>query len=220
MAWENEYDDIYPTIASSTDQQWLDFAQDSATVGRPLTPEQQARIAIAQANLVLTMGGSPGPAVAANRAVGIPDTTRMQRQAQGIQGGSNQQQGQKGGDCGCNGNQAGFCTPGNMRTTQLYPATRVPKQYTMTHQRVKGYHNCYVGSTLCVVFTRKASANAFCRAWNEMMKHLGSAMTFDIPTLSSVFLSVIDGGSGAWGIQYGFDPPMHGVNGTTPPPVA
>lgn len=162
-------------------------------------------------------GARPGRNVSVNRALGIQDSTRRQSMAMGIEGGSNGQGNTGGGDCGCSGKSDGFCTPGNSRTTVLYPATRVPKIFQMTHQRVKGYHNCYWQSTLAAQFTRKSSANAFCRAWNEMIKHLGSASAFDIPTLTAIFNAVIDGGSGAWGLQNGFDPPMHGTGGTLPP---
>ena len=82
--------------------------------------------------------------------------------------------------------------------------------------RVKGYHCVYWRTTQIATFTRKKSANLFVRTFNEALSHLGSAQTFDIPTLAGVFASVIDGGSGQWGLTNGFDPPMHGANGTPP----
>lgn len=162
-------------------------------------------------------GAEPGRMVTVNRALGIQDSgTRGSMRASGFQGSTQgSQQGQ--GDCGCHGQTNEFACANGMRTTQLYPATRVPKIFTATHQRVKGWHNVYIGSTMIAQFSRKASANVFCRSWNDMMKHLGSAVSFDIPTLTFMFNSVIDGGSGAWGLKNGFDPPFHGSGGTVPP---
>jgi len=94
--------------------------------------------------------------------------------------------------------------------TKKFPATNVPKAWRMVHQRAKGGHICYVSRTEAAYFTRKASANAFCRTWNEMMSHLGSAAEFDQLRLSSLFAAILQAGSGQSGLANGFRPPLNG----------
>lgn len=155
--------------------------------------------------------------VASNRLAGVRTQSREQRMAAGFQQPGGNQRGQQNGDCGCKGTR-GVCQVGR-RKTQLYPATRIPDAFKLTHMAIKGYHCVFWRTTQIAVFTRKKSANLFCRAFNEALSHLGSAQTFDIPTLAAAFAAVIDGGSGQWGVKNGFNPPFHGANGTPADPV-
>jgi hypothetical protein len=177
-----------------------------------LTPAGQVALAAAQQVGLLAQGALGGLAavggvVASNRLAGVQTTTRAQRAASGFQTGNGRQP-----DMGCKGKR-GECQVGK-RKTQLYPASRIPPAFKLTHMAVKGYHLVYWRTTQIATFTRKKSANLFCRAFNEALSHLGSAQTFDIPTLAALFAAVIDGGSGQWGLTNGFDPPLHGANGT------
>ena len=184
-----------------------------------LTPAAQAALAAAQQIGLLSQGALGALAsagivgtTASSRLAGVQTQTMSQRRAAGFSspGGGN---GQRGGG-GCKGTR-GECQVGRRRA-QLYPATRVPDAFKLTHQAIKGYHCVFWRTTQIATFTRKKSANLFCRTFNEALSHLGSAQTFDIPTLAQAFAAVIDGGSGQWGLKNGFNPPFHGENGTPP----
>lgn len=93
---------------------------------------------------------------------------------------------------------------------KLFPKIIVPKEWRMRHQSARGGHIAYLGQTEAAYFTRKKSADAFVRSWNEMMSHLGSAAQFDQLQLASLFAAVMQAGSGAQGQANGFNPPMNG----------
>lgn len=105
---------------------------------------------------------------------------------------------------------AGYTAGLQNNVTKKFPATIVPKSWQMRHQSGRGGHVAYLSKTEAAYFTRKASANAFVRAWNQMVSHLGSAAEFDQLRLASILAAVLEAGSGQNGVGNGFRPPLNG----------
>ena len=134
-----------------------------------------------------------------NANAGVSAPTRGQLIAEGVYGADSPWSG------------AGSPMHGNLGVeSKKFPACQVPTDWRMKHQKARGGHIAYLGKVEAAYFTRKASANAFVRAWNEMMSHLGSAADFDQLKLASLFASVINAASGQNGLTNGFTPPMNG----------
>ena len=89
--------------------------------------------------------------------------------------------------------------------------TYIPFQFRMRHVRVgSGRHDAMLGRRTMFTFANKRSCAAFCRAWNQMFSHVGSADPFIPGDCVQIFSDVLIGGSGQFGIDNEFSPPFKG----------
>ena len=89
--------------------------------------------------------------------------------------------------------------------------TYIPIPFRMHHHRAgSGLHLAMMGRTIVLKFHQKKSCAAFCRMWNMMFAHIGSADEFIPADVIQAFANMLIGGSGAIGLENNFNPPFPG----------
>jgi hypothetical protein len=96
----------------------------------------------------------------------------------------------------------------------LHPKSYLPDAFQLHHDRVRGNHVLTFGREPNAVIlgscAAKKGAAEICRAFNALIRALGTANPFSIQAWGEALKSALYAGSGAAGAQNGFDPPLQG----------
>ena len=118
----------------------------------------------------------------------------------------------RGGDVGASMTGGPTITPLTQENySEDHAKTYIPIPFRMRHHRIGSrQHVALLGARIVLTFVAKKACAEFCRAWNDLMSHIGQAEQFIPNDVVQAFSDVVIGGSGQFGMTNGFSPPFRG----------